>query len=90
MPVHSCGVAVDLNTSMAGYWQWSGSSEGAVDADQNDIPEDVVFAFKTDGVLWGGKWHHFDGMYFEYRPEFILYARLADTLQIYRSTVIFT
>jgi hypothetical protein len=28
------------------------------------------------GFIWGGKWHHFDGMHFEYRPELILYARL--------------
>jgi hypothetical protein len=80
LSVHSFGAAVDVNTSMGGYWRWSGAEQGAVGGYQNQIPEEVVSAFETYGFIWGGKWHHFDGMHFEYRPELIVYARLADRI----------
>jgi hypothetical protein len=31
--------------------------------------------------VWGGKWAHFDMIHFEYRPEIVLYNRLAATAQ---------
>lgn len=80
LSVHSFGAAVDINTSMGGYWQWSGAEQGNVGGYQNQIPEEVVAAFESYGFIWGGKWHHFDGMHFEYRPELIIYARLADSI----------
>jgi len=30
-----------------------------------------VKVFKKHGFIWGGNWYHFDGMHFEYRPEFL-------------------
>ncbi|PID37140.1 MAG: hypothetical protein CR993_01755 [Rhodobacterales bacterium] len=76
MSVHSFGAAIDLNTEMGGYWKWSGAKAGAVGDYRNQIPKAVVSALETYGFIWGGKWHHFDGMHFEYRPELILFARL--------------
>ncbi|MFN3146838.1 MAG: M15 family metallopeptidase [Paracoccaceae bacterium] len=77
LSVHSFGIAVDLNTDLGGYWRWSGATPGAVAAYDNRMPEPLVAAFERYGFIWGGKWHHFDGMHFEYRPELILYSRLA-------------
>jgi hypothetical protein len=77
LSVHSFGIAVDLNTQLGGYWRWSGAAQGEAAAYDNKIPEEIVRAFERWGFIWGGKWHHFDGMHFEYRPELILHARLA-------------
>ncbi len=34
------------------------------------FPPEVVQVFADEGFIWGGHWHHFDTMHFEYRPEF--------------------
>lgn len=34
-------------------------------------PEEVVAVFEKHGYIWGGKWHHFDTMHFEFRSEFL-------------------
>lgn len=73
---HSYGIAVDLNAAIGGYWRWTGRPEGNAGTYDNRIPEPLVRAFERRGFIWGGKWHHFDGMHFEYRPELILHARL--------------
>jgi hypothetical protein len=36
-----------------------------------DMLYEVVSIFEENGFIWGGKWHHFDTMHFEYRPEFM-------------------
>lgn len=33
--------------------------------------DEVVSVFEKHGYIWGGKWHHFDTMHFEFRPEFL-------------------
>jgi hypothetical protein len=76
LSAHSYGIAVDLNASLGGYWLWAGEREGAVGEFPNRIPEELVRAFERYGFIWGGKWHHYDGMHFEYRPELILYSRI--------------
>jgi len=76
LSAHSFGVALDLNTALGQYWKWSGAKAGAAHDYNNKYPEVLVSAFEKYGFIWGGKWHHFDGMHFEYRPELILYARL--------------
>ena len=76
MSTHSYGIAFDLNAKLGGYWRWAKRHEGQVGHYDNRIPQDVVQIFERYGFIWGGKWHHFDGMHFEYRPEIILYARL--------------
>ena len=78
MSSHSFGTAIDINTELGGYWRWTGASEGQVTDYDNKIPEEVVQAMERFGFIWGGKWNNFDGMHFEYRPELILYSRLAD------------
>lgn len=79
LSAHSFGIAVDFNTSLGGYWRWSGAKEGSVGHYDNQYPEALVQHMERYGFIWGGKWHHFDGMHFEYRPELILYARLLAT-----------
>ncbi len=73
---HSYGIAFDLNADLGGYWRWSKRPEGDAGPYDNRIPRDIVEVFERYGFIWGGKWHHFDGMHFEYRPELILHARL--------------
>lgn len=76
LSAHSFGIAVDFNTRLGGYWRWSGEAEGSVGRYENQYPEALVAHMERFGFIWGGKWHHYDGMHFEYRPELILYARL--------------
>ena len=76
LSVHSFGAAIDLNTDLGAYWQWTGATEGDAGPFDNRLPAALVAAFERRGFIWGGKWHHYDGMHFEYRPELILYARL--------------
>lgn len=75
---HSFGSAVDVNSQLGKYWKWLGVKPGKAARYNNAIPEDIVTAFERRGFIWGGKWHHFDGMHFEYRPELILYSRLVN------------
>jgi len=76
LSMHSFGIAVDVNAEFGQYWKWTGAREGNVGAYNNRLPAEVVQAFEKYGFIWGGKWHHFDGMHFEFRPELIIYARL--------------
>jgi len=75
---HSFGAALDLNSDLGGYWRWAGVPEGQAGTYDNNYPAALVQAMERYGFIWGGKWHHYDGMHFEYRPELILYARLTD------------
>lgn len=75
LSAHSFGIAVDFNTNLGGYWRWTGAAEGDVGGYENRYPENLVRHMERFGFILGGKWHHFDGMHFEYRPELILYAR---------------
>ncbi len=76
LSVHSYGAAIDLNPALGGYWRWSGRPAGNAGPFDNRVPATLVRAFERRGFVWGGKWHHFDGMHFEYRPELIVHARL--------------
>lgn len=76
LSAHSFGIAVDFNTELGGYWRWSGAAPGQAADYTNRFPEALVRAMERRGFIWGGKWHHFDGMHFEYRPELILYSRM--------------
>lgn len=68
LSAHSFGVSMDLNVEKGLYWQWNPSKE-AVAATRRDYPQAIVDAFEAEGFIWGGKWHSFDFMHFEYRPE---------------------
>lgn len=76
LSAHSFGISVDFNTELGGYWRWSGAKPGQAARYDNKYPAELVQAMERYGFIWGGKWHHFDGMHFEYRPELILMARL--------------
>jgi hypothetical protein len=76
LSAHSFGTAVDFNTKLGGYWRWAGASEGRVGPYENQYPRVLVEHMERFGFIWGGKWHHFDGMHFEYRPELILHSRM--------------
>ena len=78
LSAHSFGIAVDFNTELGSYWRWSGAAEGKVGDYVNLYPEALVRQMERFGFIWGGKWHHFDAMHFESRPELILYARLVE------------
>lgn len=73
---HAFGAAIDLNAGLGGYWRWANRPEGDAGAFDTTIPPDLVAAFERRGFIWGGKWHHYDGMHFEYRPDLIIHARL--------------
>ena len=79
LSAHSFGIAVDLNAELGNYWRWSGAHRGNVGRYDNRMPAELVATFERYGFIWGGKWHHYDGMHFEYRPELILYSRLSKT-----------
>ena len=34
-------------------------------------PWEIVLIFEKYGFIWGGKWHHYDTVHFEYRPEML-------------------
>ncbi len=76
LSAHSYGIAVDVNAAFGQYWKWTGAQEGNVRAYDNRIPPEIVETFERYGFIWGGKWHHFDGMHFEFRPELIIHSRL--------------
>jgi len=78
LSAHSFGIAVDLNTELGQYWKWSGAQVGNVGEYRNKFPEALVMTFERYGFIWGGKWHHYDGMHFEFRPEIILFSRMME------------
>ena len=39
-------------------------------------PKEVVKVFEKYGFIWGGKWHNYDTIHFEYRPELIIYNKI--------------
>jgi hypothetical protein len=67
---HSWGIAIDLNVAFADYWRWNLRPDGALPY-KNRIPIEIVRVFERHGFIWGGRWHHYDTMHFEYRPELL-------------------
>jgi peptidoglycan L-alanyl-D-glutamate endopeptidase CwlK len=39
---------------------------------RNNMPQFLVDIFERHGFIWGGRWHSYDVMHFEYRPELLL------------------
>lgn len=67
---HGYGIAIDIATRESNYWRWPRTGSGAKEW-RNKIPQEIVAIFEAHGFIWGGKWHHFDTMHFEYRPELL-------------------
>lgn len=78
LSMHSFGIAVDINIANTHYWQWDlkkQNREIKEDAEltyPTPIPWEIVLIFEKYGFIWGGKWHHYDTMHFEYRPELLV------------------
>jgi hypothetical protein len=64
--MHGYGAAIDISTRQADYWLWAGGDAAPY---RNRIPAEIVDAFEAERFIWGGKWHRYDTMHFEYRPE---------------------
>ncbi len=78
LSAHSFGIAVDINnpdTPLPKYWGWKHDFSGSIEA----VPWRLVEIFERHGFIWGGKWHHFDTMHFEYRPEFLAASKPAQS-----------
>lgn len=69
---HAYGIAVDLSSRIAPYWRWSNLRPHPL---QFSYPSAIVSSMEQAGFIWGGKWHEYDIMHFEYRPEIICKAR---------------
>lgn len=70
---HAFGIAFDISPGIATYWRWSKLRPHPM---QKSYPAAIVEAFENEGFIWGGKWHEYDLMHFEYRPEIICKARV--------------
>lgn len=69
---HSFGMTIDIDAILKEYWQYSGQKpKDGVYQWKNSVPWEIVEIFERHGFIWGGKWHHFDSMHFEYRPELL-------------------
>jgi hypothetical protein len=71
LSAHSFGISIDLNVKRAPYWRWNKQTDPAVKEARANYPQALVDAFEAEGFIWGGKWHAFDFMHFEYRPELL-------------------
>lgn len=71
---HGYGIAIDIAVKNTDYWRWAKPKNGPPKY-RNRIPHEIVEVFERHGFIWGGKWHHFDTMHFEYRPELLSIPR---------------
>lgn len=70
---HAYGIALDLGVKVAPYWRWAKINPHPA---QKTYPPEIVRAMEAQGFIWGGKWHEYDLMHFEYRPELICKAKI--------------
>ncbi|MEZ4436287.1 MAG: M15 family metallopeptidase [bacterium] len=70
LSAHAHGVAIDVDVRHTDYWRWAVKREPDLPW-RNRIPLAIVEVFERHGFVWGGKWHHYDTMHFEYRPELL-------------------
>jgi hypothetical protein len=68
---HGHGIAIDIALKHSDYWRNAKAGDDGAYAYKNAIPMEIVRIFEKHGFIWGGKWHHYDTMHFEYRPEFL-------------------
>ncbi|MBO4369631.1 MAG: M15 family metallopeptidase [Desulfovibrio sp.] len=74
LSAHSFGIAFDIGVKKgATYWRWCPLRPHPL---QKTFSPLIVAAFEKQGFIWGGKWHEYDLMHFEYRPELICKARM--------------
>ncbi len=68
---HGYGIAIDIALEHAHYWRNAAAGPDGSYVYRNEIPHEIVAIFEAHGFIWGGRWHHYDTMHFEYRPELI-------------------
>ncbi|HQG32791.1 MAG TPA: M15 family metallopeptidase [Deltaproteobacteria bacterium] len=66
---HAYGIAVDINGDLAYF---AGGHKGEPYLYRNNVPRFLVEIFEKNGFIWGGRWHSYDAMHFEYRPELLM------------------
>jgi hypothetical protein len=71
LSAHGNATAMDIATMHSHYWLWDTPDAGGNLNWRNAIPMEIVDVFERHGLIWGGKWYHYDTMHFEYRPELI-------------------
>jgi len=84
---HAYGAAIDfLPKSLGGletYWLWTARNTPewwtVPYAQRFHPPPEVITAFESYGFVWGGKWHYYDTMHFEYRPEILTLSGIPQT-----------
>jgi hypothetical protein len=75
---HGYGIAIDIAVGQSDYWRWASKAASGPVAYRNRIPLEIVHIFERHGFIWGGRWHHYDTMHFEYRPELLPPDRQSD------------
>ncbi len=68
MSGHAYGIAVDINGNLSYF---IGGHKGEPYLYRNNVPRFLVDIFEKNGFIWGGRWHSYDAMHFEYRPELL-------------------
>lgn len=78
LSTHAFGIAIDFNLpkNLGRYWRWD-KCKGekpcpfpAYTLEDKNLNK-IVTIFEKYGFIWGGKWYHYDGVHFEYRPELL-------------------
>jgi peptidoglycan LD-endopeptidase CwlK len=74
--MHAYGIAIDINVKDSHYWKWDYKEWANPEVEsaviwRNKIPMEIVEIFEKQGFIWGGRWHRYDTMHFEYRPELL-------------------
>lgn len=79
LSVYSFGIAIELKRALRDHWRTrAGTRRRNISGYRNRVPPPVIAIFERHGFIWGGKWHRFHTTHFEYRPEMIALARLAE------------
>jgi hypothetical protein len=65
---HAYGIAVDINGNLDYF---SDTHRNEPYCYRNNVPAFLVEIFERNGFIWGGRWHSYDAMHFEYRPELL-------------------
>lgn len=73
LSAHSYGIALDIGVDASPYWRWNKLRPHPL---QKSYPQEIVAVFEDNGFIWGGKWHEYDLMHYEYRPELLCKARM--------------
>ena len=71
MSAHGHAIAIDIALKRSDYWRNAKPGKDGAYPYKNQVPMEIVRIFERHGFIWGGKWHHYDTMHFEYRPELV-------------------